>query len=165
MIEREAKAAGVDPDFAIAIANLESSFSHVPANDPNSTSYGPFQVNKSTALANGVDYDEMKKNPDLAVRTGIMNIARHAKNPALEGDPLRILAAHRYGENSEYARTGDESKIDKTLAGYMSKFLEHFPDEEYAGTVYKSQDEKDNRQESGERSSSHQNKEIGRAHV
>jgi hypothetical protein len=136
IIEAEAIRAGVDPDFAVALANLESGFRHVPADDKKSTAFGPFQVNRATAEANGVDYDKMKESPELAIKAGIMNIARHANNPQFEGDPFRIAAAHRYGENSDYAKTGDISKIDKTLAGYLASALEHFPNEEFPATVY-----------------------------
>lgn len=136
LIEKEAIAAGVDPDFAIAIANLESTFQNVPAQDKKSTAFGPFQVNKATAQANGVDYDEMKGSPDLAVKTGIMNLARHAKNPLFEGDPMRIVAAHRFGENSEYAKTGDTTKIDKVLANYLADTMEHFPEQTFPQSVY-----------------------------
>ena len=90
----------------------------------------------ATAEANGVDYDEMKKDPELAVRTGIKNIVRHASNPQFEGDPLRIAAAHRYGENSEFAKTGDRTTIDKTLGNYLASAMEHFPDESFPDTVY-----------------------------
>lgn len=137
MIEKAAIDAGVDPDFAVALASLESSFKHVPAEDKKSTAYGPFQVNKATAESNGIDYEEMKKNPELAIKAGIMNIVRHANNPQFEGDPMRIAAAHRYGENSDYARTGDPTKIDKTLAGYLASAMEHFPKEEFPAVVYK----------------------------
>jgi hypothetical protein len=129
LIEQEAIKVGVDPDFAVALASLESTFRHVPADDKKSTAFGPFQVNKATAQANGVDYDEMKNSPELAVRAGVLNIARHAQNPQLGGDPMRVAAAHRLGENSEYAKTGDVSKIDKQLAGYLASALEHFPNE------------------------------------
>lgn len=142
MIEKEAKKAGVDPDFAVALASLESGFRHIPATDKKSTAFGPLQVNKATAEANGVDYEEMKKSPELAVRTGIMNLARHANNPKFEGDPLRIAAAHRYGENSEYAKTGDPKFIDKTLATYLADAMDHFPEQSFPERVYTKPSEK-----------------------
>lgn len=135
LIEKEAIAAGLDPDFALAIASLESTFQHIPASDKTSTAFGPFQVNKATAEANGVDYEEMKKSPELAIQTGIKNLARHAQNPLFEGDPTRIAAAHRFGENSEYAKTGDPSKIDKTLATYLADAMDHFEGSEFPLTV------------------------------
>lgn len=135
LIEKEAIDAGIDPDFAVALANLESTFQHIPAEDKKSTAFGPFQVNKATAQANGVDYEEMKKNPELAIKAGVKNIARHANNPLFEGDPSRIAAAHRYGENSEYAKTGDPKKIDATLKGYLVGVADHFPDAEFPQTV------------------------------
>jgi hypothetical protein len=146
MIEKEAKAAGVDPDFAVALASLESGFKHVPADDKKSTAFGPFQVNKATAEANGVDYEKMKHNPELAVRTGIMNIVRHANNPDLrtenpntgekEVDPMRIAAAHRLGEHSDYAKTGDMSKMTPELRSYLASAMEHFPEESFPERVY-----------------------------
>jgi hypothetical protein len=156
MIEKEAKLAGIDPDFAVSLANIESGFRHVPAKvaegQPPSTAFGPFQVNKATAKSNGVDYDEMVKSPELAVRTGIMNIVRHAKNPDLmtvnpdtgikEIDPLRIAAAHRYGESSQYAKTGDRNLIDKTLANYLADAMDHFPEQTFPQTVYTKPTEK-----------------------
>ena len=113
IIVDEAKKQGIDPEFAVSLANLESEFKHIPANDKESTSFGPFQVNKGTAQANNIDYDEMVKNPELATRAGVINLARHAKNPLFEGDPARIAAAHRYGENSEFAKTGDLESLKK----------------------------------------------------
>jgi len=142
LIEKEAKEAGVDPDFAVALASLESGFKHIPADDKKSTAFGPFQVNKATAEANGVDYEKMKSNPRLAVRTGIMNIVRHANNPTFEGDPLRIAAAHRFGENSEYAKTGDQAKMPRELREYLASAMEHFPDESFPERVYSKPTEK-----------------------
>ena len=137
-IVKEAKAQGIDPEFAVSLANLESGFKHIPAEDKTSTSFGPFQVNKATAEANGVDYDKMVKDPELAVRTGIKNIVRHASNPLFEGDPARIAAAHRYGENSDYAKTGDLSylKKDPVLKNYLSNVSQHFSDEQFPEKIY-----------------------------
>lgn len=145
-IVKQAKELGINPEFAVALANLESSFSHVPASDKESTAFGPFQVNKATAEANGVDYDEMKKDKSLAIKTGLMNLIRHSKNPDLmsvnpetgekEVDPARIIAAHRYGENSEFARTGDPKTIDPTLRSYMRDVAQHFPEQTFPTAVY-----------------------------
>jgi len=135
-IEKQAIAYGVDPDFAIALANLESNFQNIPAEDKSSTAFGPFQVNKATAEANGYDYEKMKSNPTIAIQAGISNLARHAKNPLFEGDPLRIAAAHRYGEGSDYAKTGNTNLIDPTLREYLASAMEHFPDERFPETVY-----------------------------
>lgn len=145
-IVKQAKELGINPEFAVALANLESSFSHVPASDKESTAFGPFQVNKATAEANGVDYEEMKKDKSLAIKTGLMNLIRHSKNPDLmsvnpetgekEVDPARIIAAHRYGENSDFARTGDPKTIDPTLRSYMRDVAQHFPEQTFPTTVY-----------------------------
>lgn len=135
-IEKQATTYGVDPDFAIALANLESNFQNIPAEDKSSTAFGPFQVNKATAEANGFDYEKMKSNPTIAIQAGISNLARHAKNPLFEGDPLRIAAAHRYGESSDYAKTGNTNLIDPTLREYLASAMEHFPDERFPETVY-----------------------------
>jgi hypothetical protein len=142
LIERDAKRFGIDPDFAIALANLESNFQHIPATDKKSTAFGPFQVNKATAEANGYDYEMMKKSPQMAVEAGIKNLVRHANNPKFEGDPLRIAAAHRYGENSEYAKTGDPKFIDKTLATYLADAMDHFPEQALPQTIYTKPSEK-----------------------
>jgi hypothetical protein len=145
-IVKQAKELGIDPEFAVSLANLESNFSHIPANDKESTAFGPFQVNKATAAANNVDYEEMKKNPSLAIKTGLMNLVRHAKNPDLmsvnpdtgekEIDTARIIAAHRMGENSEFARTGDEKKIDPVLKSYLYDVAQHFPEQTFPTSVY-----------------------------
>ena len=137
-IVKEAKAQGIDPEFAVALANLESGFKHVPASDKDSTAFGPFQVNKATAKANNVDYDEMVKNPQLAIETRIKNIVRHAKNPLFEGDPARIAAAHRYGEGSDFAKTGDFKylKNDPVLKDYLLNVAQHFSDEQFPEKVY-----------------------------
>ena len=78
----------------------------------------------------------MKSNPTIAIQAGISNLARHAKNPLFEGDPLRIAAAHRYGEGSDYAKTGNTNLIDPTLREYLASAMEHFPDERFPETVY-----------------------------
>jgi len=157
LIEKEANAVGLDPDYAIALANLESGFRHIPAQvkegEPASTSFGPFQVNKATAKANGIDYDEMVKNPELAVRAGIKNILRHVNNPNLmtenpdtgvkEIDPMRIAAAHRYGEGSDYAKTGNRKFIDPVLNEYLARAMEHFPDESFPESIYTAKDAED----------------------
>ena len=135
-IVKQARGLGVDPRFAIALANLESTFRHVPADDEKSTAFGPFQVNKATAEANGVDYKAMQEDPKLAIRTGLLNIVRHAKNPELEGDPMRIAAAHRYGENSEYAKTGNPKGIDPTLRDYLVNVAGHFPEKRLPDVVF-----------------------------
>lgn len=149
-IVKEAKAQGIDPEFAVALANLESGFKHVPASDKDSTAFGPFQVNKATAKANNVDYDEMVKNPQLAIETGIKNIVRHAKNPLFEGDPARIAAAHRYGEGSDFAKTGDLEHIkkDPVLRDYLIHASEHFDKGELPESIYKEpkHEEKSNKQ-------------------
>lgn len=139
IIVDEAKKQGIDPEFAVSLANLESGFKHIPANDKESTSFGPFQVNKGTAQANNIDYDEMVKNPELATRAGVINLARHAKNPLFEGDPARIAAAHRYGENSEFAKTGDlESlKKDPVLRSYLTDLADHFEGAQLPESIYK----------------------------
>ena len=135
-IAKQAKELGVDPRFAVALANLESSFRHIPADDKSSTAYGPFQVNKATAEANGIDYKAMQEDPKLAVRAGLMNIVRHANNPELGGDPMRIAAAHRYGENSEFAKTGDPKGIDPTLRDYLVGVTKHFPESTLPEVVF-----------------------------
>lgn len=135
-IVKQARGLGIDPRFAIALANLESTFRHVPADDASSTAYGPFQVNKATAQANGVDYKAMQEDPKLAIRTGLLNIIRHANNPALEGDPVRIAAAHRYGENSEFAKTGDPKGIDPTLRDYLVGVAQQFPQGKLPDVIY-----------------------------
>jgi hypothetical protein len=135
-IAKQAKELGIDPRFAVALANLESSFRHVPADDKTSTAYGPFQVNKATAEANGVDYKAMQEDPKLAIRTGLMNIVRHANNPDLGGDPIRIAAAHRYGENSEFAKTGNPKGIDPTLRDYLVGVTHHFPENKLPEAVF-----------------------------
>ena len=110
---------GLDPSFSLAIAYPESAAKHVPADDPSSTAYGPFQVNRATAAANGIDYDDMTKNKDLAIWAGLKNLQRHAENPSLKGDPSRIIAAHRLGEGSAYAKTGDPEDIPPELASFF----------------------------------------------
>jgi hypothetical protein len=146
MIEEEAKKYGLDPDLAVAIANMESKFQHIPAGDKKSTAFGPFQVNRATAIANGFNYEDMKKDPKLAIEAGIKNLVRHVTNDKLktlnqatgqyEVDPSRVVAAHRYGENSDYATTGDPRKIDKVLGSYIADVMEHFPNEQFPQSVY-----------------------------
>ena len=127
---------GLDPNFALSVAYPESGVKHIPASDPESTAFGPFQVNKATAQANGVDYDAMKSNKDLAVWAGLKNLQRHAENPDLQGDPARILAAHRFGENSAYAKSGDPADITPQLADFFTKVGSVYGDE-LPSSIYK----------------------------
>lgn len=135
LIEKEAIKSGLDPDFALAVAQMESGYKHIPATDTSSTAFGPFQVNKPTAKTLGVDYDEMVKNPELAVRAGIQNLLSHAKNPKLEGDPARIIAAHHYGADSPFALTGDVKNLSQKDANYIASIGELLPSGEFPTSV------------------------------
>jgi hypothetical protein len=135
-IEEEAKRQGLNPDFALAVALRESGLKNVPASDPNSTAFGPFQVNKATAEANGVKYEDMIKDRDLAIRTGINNLVRHAKNPAFENDPGRIADAHHNGENSLFAKSNDPYHLSKEDAEYIADIGEAMPGGEFPQTIY-----------------------------
>jgi hypothetical protein len=135
LIEKEAIKAGLNPDFALAVAQAESAYKHIPATDTSSTAFGPFQVNKPTAKTLGVDYDAMVKDPQLAVRAGIQNLLSHANNPKLEGDPARIIAAHHWGADSPFASTGDLKHLNKEHANYIAGIGELLPTGEFPETV------------------------------
>lgn len=135
LIEKEAIKAGLNPDFALAVAQAESSYQHIPATDKSSTAFGPFQVNKPTANTLGVDYEAMKNSPELAVQAGIKNLLSHANNPKLEGDPARIIAAHHYGADSPFALTGDLTQLNKDQANYIASIGELLPTGEFPETV------------------------------
>jgi len=127
---------GIDPHMALATAFNESALRNIPADDKTSTAFGPFQVNRATAETNGIDYEKMKENPDLAIWAGLTNLARHAKNPVFEGDPARILAAHRWGENSPFASTGDPAAIPEGGRDYLRSVGTMFPGEDFPKSVY-----------------------------
>jgi hypothetical protein len=127
---------GIDPHMALAIAFNESKLNNIPAADPTSTAFGPLQVNKATAAANNIDYEKMRASPDLALWTGIANLARHAKNPLFEEDPARILAAHRWGEGSPYAATGDPSLIPAGGATYLHDVGSMLPGGDFPKRMY-----------------------------
>jgi hypothetical protein len=135
LIEKEAIKAGLNPDFALAVAQAESSYKHIPATDKSSTAFGPFQVNKPTANTLGVDYEAMKNSPELAVQAGIKNLLSHANNPKLGGDPARIIAAHHYGADSPFALTGDLTQLNKDQANYIASIGELLPTGEFPETV------------------------------
>jgi len=135
-IVAEARSQGIDPHFALAVAGAESNYKHVPANDKNSSAYGPFQVNRGTAEANGYNYDDMVKDQNLAIKAGVANLVRHAQNPDLGGDPVRIAAAHHYGEHSAFATSGDEKLLDKEGAQYLADIGSRHPDGQYPDAVY-----------------------------
>jgi hypothetical protein len=139
LIEKEAIKAGLNPDFALAVAQAESDYQHIPATDKSSTAFGPFQVNKPTAGTLGVDYEAMKNNPELAVQAGIKNLLSHANNPKLGGDPARIIAAHHYGADSPFALTGDLTKLNKDQANYIASIGELLPTGEFPETVLQTQ--------------------------
>lgn len=134
-IERQAIAMGIDPNFALAVAGAESDYRHIPAKDPKSTAYGAFQVNKPTAETNKYDYAEMVADPSKAIEVGLKNLQRHASNPLFEGDPARIVAAHRLGEGSDYAKTGDPKHLTPDIAGYIADVGERHPNAEFPQNV------------------------------
>jgi hypothetical protein len=135
MIEKEAIKQGIDPDFALAIAQAESNFRHIPAKDENSTAFGPFQVNKPTASTLKYDYSELVKHPELAVEAGVKNLVKHANDPRLEGDPTRIVHAHHFGADSPFALTGDRRLLNKDQANYIASIGEALPTGDYPHTV------------------------------
>jgi hypothetical protein len=135
MIEKEAIKQGIDPDFALAVAQAESGYRHIPANDPKSTAFGAFQVNKPTSGTLGYDYADLVKHPELAVEAGIKNLVRHANDPRLEGDPARVIAAHHYGADSPYALTGDKKFLDKEKSTYIANIGESLPNGDFPESI------------------------------
>jgi hypothetical protein len=134
-IEKQSTALGLDPNFGLAIAGAESDYRHIPASDPKSTAHGVFQVNRATAKANGYDYDEMIADPKKGIEVGLKNLIRHASNPLLQNDPVRIVAAHRLGENSDFAKTGDQKFLTPEIANYIADVGERLPTAEFPQNV------------------------------
>jgi hypothetical protein len=144
-IEKQAIAMGVDPDFALAVAGAESNYKHIPANDPKSTAYGPFQVNKATAEFHKYKYPEMVADANMAIEAGLKNLHHHGSNPLFENDPARITAAHRWGAGtsdisknppgSNYARTGDRSYLAPDMANYIADIGERHPNGEFPQSI------------------------------
>ena len=134
-IEKQSIALGLDPNFGMAVAGAESDYRHIPASDPKSTAHGVFQVNRATAQANGYDYDEMIADPKKGIEVGLKNLIRHASNPLFQNDPTRIVAAHRLGENSDYAKTGDQKFLTPEIAGYIADVGERQPNSEFPQNV------------------------------
>jgi len=138
LIEKEAIKQGLDPDFALAVAQAESNYRHVPAKDETSTAFGPFQVNKPTASTLKYDYNELVKHPELAVEAGVKNLVRHANDPRLEGDPTRVVYAHHYGADSPFALTGDRRLLKPEQASYIANIGESLPNGDYPEHIYHS---------------------------
>ena len=134
-IERQSIALGIDPNFGLAVAGAESDYRHIPANDPTSTAHGVFQVNKATAKTNKYDYDETVADYKKGIEVGLKNLIRHASNPLFQNDPTRIVAAHRLGENSDYAKTGDQKFLTPEIAGYIADVGERQPNAEFPQNV------------------------------
>lgn len=134
-IEKQSIALGLDPNFGMAVAGAESDYRHIPASDPKSTAHGVFQVNRATAQANGYDYDEMIADPKKGIEVGLKNLIRHASNPLFQNDPTRIVAAHRLGENSDYAKTGDQKFLTPEIANYIADVGERQPNSEFPQNV------------------------------
>lgn len=134
-IEKQSIALGLDPNYGLAVAGAESDYRHIPASDPKSTAHGVFQVNRATAKANGYDYDEMIADPKKGIEVGLKNLIRHASNPLFGGDPVRITAAHRLGENSDYAKTGDPKLLPPDIANYIADVGERLPTAEFPQNV------------------------------
>ena len=134
-IEKQSIALGLDPNYGLAVAGAESDYRHIPASDPKSSSHGVFQVNRATAKANGYDYDEMIADPKKGIEVGLKNLIRHASNPLFGGDPARITAAHRLGENSDYAKTGDPKLLPPEIANYIADVGERLPTAEFPQNV------------------------------
>jgi hypothetical protein len=136
LIDQESKRQGLDPDYGLAVAGAESNYKHIPASDPKSTAYGPFQVNKDTAKTLGIDYDAMVKDPKLAIQAGVANLVRHAKNPDIAGDPIRVAAAHHYGADSPYAKTGDTAHLSPEAANYLADIGSRHPGGDFPQSIY-----------------------------
>ena len=134
-IERQSIALGIEPNFGLAVAGAESDYRHIPANDPTSTAHGVFQVNKATAKTNKYDYDETVADYKKGIEVGLKNLIRHASNPLFQNDPTRIVAAHRLGENSDYAKTGDQKFLTPEIAGYIADVGERQPNAEFPQNV------------------------------
>jgi hypothetical protein len=137
LIEKEAIKQGLDPDFALAVAQAESNFRHIPAKDETSTAFGPFQVNKPTASTLKYDYNDLVKHPELAVEAGVKNLVKHANDPRLEGDPARVVHAHHFGADSPFALTGDRRLLNKDQANYIANIGESLPTGDYPSTILK----------------------------
>jgi hypothetical protein len=134
-IEKQSIEMNLDPNFGLAVAGAESDYRHIPASDPKSTAHGAFQVNKATAKANGYDYDETIADYKKGIEVGLKNLVRHASNPLFENDPSRIVAAHRLGENSDYAKTGDSKYLTPEIANYIADVGERHPNAEFPQNV------------------------------
>jgi hypothetical protein len=136
MIEKEAIKQGLDPDFALAVAQSESNYRHIPSKDETSTAFGPFQVNKPTTSTLKYDYNDLVKNPELAVEVGVKNLVKHATDPRLEGDPTRVVYAHHYGADSPFSLTGDRRLLNPEQARYIANIGESLPNGEYPEHIY-----------------------------
>jgi hypothetical protein len=110
-IIKEAREQGVNPDFVLPMAFVESGFN---PNVPNSEAgaIGIMQLMPGTAKDMGVDPSNIEEN----IRGGVRYIRQLMEDKRLGGDPARIIAAYHMGPNAKFFQTNDPADIgDKTL--------------------------------------------------
>ena len=114
-VAAEAKAQGVDPDFALALAMSESKFN--PSAKSKSGAIGVMQLMPKTAKELGVN----PANVDENIRGGIRYIKMLANHPAVKGDPFKITVAYNAGPYSTFFSSGDRKDIPTETLMYVAK--------------------------------------------
>lgn len=122
----EAKNQGVDPDFAIAIANQESDFNHLRGNKLNCSdagACGAFQLMPETAKSLGVN----PRNIDQNIKGGISllkeNLNRYDNNDLLAAVAYNASDATR----NKFMETGDPSVLPKETLDYVKNIHSQYP--------------------------------------
>jgi hypothetical protein len=113
VVEREAKANGLDPNVVNALIATESSFkpgANGSDTDPKSTAKGLMQVNNPTAKTYGLDPDKMY-DPEYAVQAGTKVLAAKIKDAG--GDVRKGLM--------NYFGSDDDKKNAAYADGILSK--------------------------------------------
>lgn len=123
-IHSEAKAAGVDPEFALATAWQENRFR--PQGKSSAGALGPMQIMPSTAKLYGVKLKDLT-NPSANIKLGVQilkdNLDRY------DGDKELALIAYNAGPKvaDKYMQKPDSKILPKETQHYISSINEYHP--------------------------------------
>lgn len=128
-IEAEATRQGLDPRFALAIANIETGGKYQHKVGKNvlkspAGALGVMQLMPNTAKAQGVDpLDE-----DQNIQGGISYLKQHYDTFK---DPYKAAAAYNAGPGAKFLKTGDFEHLPEETLLYLDKLEKLYPESEF----------------------------------
>ena len=115
---------GVDPDFALAMACVESNFN--PSARSKRGAVGVMQLMPDTAKELGVDEADIDQN----IEGGIKYLKSLASNSKIGSDPVHILAAYNAGPTGASAaiESANADDLPEETRNHISKVLDELGD-------------------------------------